>query len=157
MKFDIAEIEELSGSGGRVYSVFVGDDDETLFDKFLAENAQLPETQEMLNRIRAMAESTGFLRQFFKEGEGALADGVVALRVGQLRLYGIYFNSSVILFGSGGWKPRHARAYQDDAALCARAQEVREIAREINKGICGGQIRINSDGTLDDTNFETYD
>ena len=58
----------------------------------------------MLHKIIVMATKTGCLKQFFKEGEGSLADGVVALSVGNLRLYGIYFNNTVVLLGSGGEK-----------------------------------------------------
>lgn len=83
------------------------------------------------------------------EGEGIWADGVVALNhTGCLRLYGIYFNDTVILFGSGGYKPPHVRAYQDYSPLNAKAEQMKEIAQTIMKRIRSGELRIEEDGTL---------
>ena len=104
-----------------------------------------------------MADDTGCRREFFKEGEGKLADGVMALSVGRLRLYGIYFNKTVVLFGSGGYKPEGIRAYQEDPFLNSKVKQVKCIAEKINKGICEGNIKIKKDGTIDYENFEDYE
>ena len=96
-----------------------------------------------------MANDTGCRRQFFKEGEGAWGDGVVALRgTGTLRLYGIYFHDAVILFGSGGYKPPGVRAYEEHPPLYAKAQQMREIAKRIYRMITEKEMKIDKDGTI---------
>ena len=102
-----------------------------------------------------MSEKTGCIRDFFKEGEGVLADGVMALKVGKLRLYGLYFNKTVVLFGSGGVK--NVRAYQEDPYLNAKAEQMKYIASKINAGIRDRSIKIGEDGTIDCKDFEVYD
>ena len=156
MKFEIKELEELSGKKAHIYSVVLDGDDNTLLEQFFNENmGHANELQTMLSKIRTMADDTGCRRQFFKEGEGAWADGVVALKAGQLRLYGMYFNNALVLFGSGGWKD--VRAYQEDPKLNAKAQQVREIAKKINKAINEREILIGGDGEIDTKNWEDYE
>lgn len=159
MRFEITEIPSLSGRKAHVYSVVVQGDDETLLEQFFDENKEghADDLRTMLAKIQTMADDTGCKREFFKEGEGSLADGVVALRCNEMRLYGIYFNSTVILFGSGGVKRKGARAYQEIPELNAKARQVREIARKINKAIDDGDIRIEYDGTINYENWEDYE
>jgi L-rhamnose mutarotase len=38
MKFEIVELSELSGSKATIYSIFVDDDNKTLFENFMIEN-----------------------------------------------------------------------------------------------------------------------
>ncbi len=102
-----------------------------------------------------MANDTGCCRQFFREGEGRLGDGVVALAVGNLRLYGIYFNNTIILLGSGGIK--NVRAYQDDPFLNAKVEQIKYVAAKINKGIREKDITLSEDGGLNFDNFEVYE
>ena len=102
-----------------------------------------------------MARKTGCLKQFFKEGEGKFANGVVALSVGNLRLYGIYFNSTVILLGSGGEK--NVRAYQDDPILNAKVEQIMYIAKKINDAIADREIIVSDNGELNFDNFEVYE
>ena len=98
MKFEIKELEELSGKKARIYSVIIDGEEDTLLEQFFNENKNhADELQTMLSKIKTMADDTGCRRQFFAEGEGAWADGVVALKAGKLRLYGIYFNNTVVL------------------------------------------------------------
>ena len=90
MGFKIVEMEGLSGPKAHIYSVVFDGDKETLLEQFFNENSSEEELLiKMLGKIKSMADKTGCLRQFFKEGEGKLADGVVALAVGNIRLYGI--------------------------------------------------------------------
>lgn len=150
MQLDFKEIDELTGSKARVYSVVLDDEEETLLEQFFNENADNEDDlNKVIYKIKTMANYTGCRRSFFKEGEGAWADGMVALKsTGTLRLYGMYFNETVILFGSGGNKPPGIRAYQDYPPLNAKAQQMREIVKEINKRISNGELKINDDGTL---------
>lgn len=151
MEFDITEVKNLSGPRAHVYSVILGGDKNTLLEQFFDENKnRLQDLKKVVHKISVMANNAGCLKNFFKEGEGALGDGMVALKgTGQLRLYGIYFHDSVILFGSGGHKPPGIEAYQDYPPLNAKAQLMREIAKEINKMIKEKELKVNKDGTLE--------
>lgn len=156
MGFEIVEMKDLSGSKAHIYSVVFDGDKDTLLEQFFSENSSEEELLvRMLGKIKSMADKTGCLRQFFKEGEGRLGDGVVALAVKNMRLYGIYFNRTVILLGSGGMK--NVRAYQDDPVLNGKAEQMRYVASEINKAIRDRSIRVSDDGELDCKNFEVYD
>lgn len=149
-------MEDLSGPKAHIYSVVFDGDEETLLEQFFNENESEEELLEgMLSKIIAMANNTGCLRQYFKEGEGKLADGVVALSVGNMRLYGIYFNRTVVLLGSGGIK--NVRAYQDDPSLNAKAEQMKYVASKINTAIRDRDLKISEDGVLDCENFEFYD
>jgi hypothetical protein len=156
MGFEITEIEELSGNKARIYSVIIDGEEGTLLEQFFEENKDYrKELSTMLYKIKTMSEKTGCIREFFKEGEGVLADGVMALKVGKLRLYGLYFNKTVVLFGSGGVK--NVRAYQEDPYLNAKAEQMKYIASKINAGIRDRSIKIGEDGTIDCKDFEVYD
>lgn len=84
MSFQIKEMDSLSGTKAHIYSVLFDGDDDTLIEQFFNENEGNEHLTEMLRRIITMANDTGCCRQFFREGEGRLGDGVVALAVGTL-------------------------------------------------------------------------
>ncbi len=152
MNFEIQEVEDLSGQYAHIYTVLVEGDDATLLERFFDDNAiHEDELMDILQRLKVMGTATGCPRHFFTEGEGALGDGVVAMKSGKLRLYGIYFNRALVLFGSGGWK--ETRSYQEDPILNAAAMQIREIAKVINKAIIDRDIIIEDDGTINDDNF----
>ena len=156
MRFEITEIEDLSGSETHIYTVRIEGETYTLLEQFFEENKMYEEDlTKILDKMMVMANQTGCKRDFFKEGEGVWADGGVALAAGKLRLYGMYFNNMVVLFGAGGYKD--VRAYQDDPHLNARAEQMKRIASEINKAIRERTIRVNDDGTLNTEDFEQYD
>ena len=101
-----------------------------------------------------MGESTGCRRQYFKPYEGRAGDGVMALRVGQLRLYCLYFDKTAVFFGSGGYKPPEAHAYQEVPELNEKAEQMKDIARIINNAIKDKDIEIDKDGSLIINNWE---
>ncbi len=152
MNFDIVEVEELSGRCAHIYTVRVEGDDNTLLEQFFDSNADHEEELvDIVQRLKVMGNRTGCRRHFFTEGEGVLGDGVMAMKSGKMRLYGIYFNNAVVLFGSGGWK--ETRTYQEDPKLNKAAMQVREIAKIINKAINNREIIIEPDGIINDDNF----
>ena len=156
MGFEIVEMKELSGDKAHIYSVILNGDGDTLLEQFFNENSSQEKLlKKMLIKIKTMADKTGCLRQFFKDGEGRLGDGVVALAVQNLRLYGIYFNSTVVLLGSGGIK--NVRAYQDDPVLNKKAEQVKSIASEINRAIINKEFKVSDNGELEADKFEDYD
>ncbi|HRF85362.1 MAG TPA: hypothetical protein PLN34_02220 [Alloprevotella sp.] len=150
MEFELKEIDQLSGPKAHIYSVIPDGEDATLLEQFFEENAaHKDDLNKIIHKLLTMANDTGCRKTFFKEGEGNWADGVVALKgTGLLRLYGIYFNDSVVLFGSGGYKSPETRAYQEDPLLNSKAQKMKDIAKEINRLILNRELIIGTDGNL---------
>ncbi len=104
-----------------------------------------------------MAKYTGCRRDFFKHNEGAAGDGVAALRVGQIRLYCLYYDRTAVIFGSGGYKPPHTRAYQETPALNAKAELVKKIAKAFNKALIDKDIKVEEDGSISGLKLISYD
>lgn len=152
MDFKITEIDSLTGAKAHVYSVIMEGEDESLLEQFFNENAKYKkDLLKVINKIHVMSHDTGCRKSFFKEGEGDWADGMVAIKsTGRLRLYGIYFHDAVILFGSGGYKPANIKAYEDYPPLNEKAQQMKEIAKEIYRRITHGELKVYNDGTLED-------
>lgn len=151
MNFEIKEVRNLTGAKARVYSVILDGEENTLLEQFFEENVEhIDDLKKVLYKIHVMAHDTGCRKSYFKEGEGAWADGMVALQgTGHLRLYGIYFHDAVILLGSGGHKPPGVAAYEDYPPLNAKAQQMRTIAKEIYRMIREKELKVHEDGTLD--------
>ncbi|MDO4310141.1 MAG: hypothetical protein Q4C43_05385 [Prevotella sp.] len=151
MNFEIIEMKNLTGAKARVYSVILDGEENTLLEQFFNENIEYKDDlKKVLYKIHTMAQNTGCRKSYFKEGEGAWADGMIALQgTGLLRLYGIYFHDAVILFGSGGYKPPQIAAYEDYQPLNVKAQQMRAIVKEINRMIAEKELKIHEDGTLE--------
>ena len=93
---------DLSGKMAHIYSVTLKGEEQTLLEQFFDDNAEYEEELNTIYaKLRAMGDKTGCRYEFFKHHEGALADGVAALRVGQIRLYCLYFDRTAVFFGSG--------------------------------------------------------
>lgn len=151
LSFEIKELEYLTGEKAHVYSVALEGDDKTLLEHFFDENSEFrSDLKKIVNKLFVMAHDTGCRKCFFKEGEGSLGDGMVALQdTGRLRLYGVYFHDAVILLGSGGYKPLGVKAYEDYPPLNEKAQLMKGIAKAINEMIKRKELMINEDGTLE--------
>ena len=151
MNFEIREMKNLTGAKAHVYSVILDGEESTLLEQFFNENVEhIDDLKKVLYKIHVMAQDTGCRKSYFKEGEGAWADGMVALQgTGHLRLYGIYFHNAVILFGSGGHKPPGVIAYEDHPPLNAKAQQMKAIAKEIFRMISEKELKVHEDGTLE--------
>jgi hypothetical protein len=159
MDFEIVELDEFSGDKAHIYSVCVDGNDNSLFDEFLLENEQYQDwLNEILVKLQNMGNNTGCRRGFFKHEEGKPGDGVAALRVGQLRLYCLYFDNTAVIFGSGGYKSPDIRSYQEDPALYAKASQMIKIAEAINKAIIEKDIVIDDNGEIQtELNSLSYD
>ena len=132
-----------------IYSVTLRGEELTLLEQFFNENAEFKEELSIIaGKLMVMGNDTGCRYDFFKHHEGALADGVAALRAGQIRLYCLYFDRTAVFFGSGGYKSPDIKAYQEDSALNEKATQMREIAARINKAIVEKDIVIEQDGSL---------
>ena len=87
MDFDIIELADLSGEMAHIYSVTLKGDELTLLEQFFEDNAEyVEELDTIIQKLILMGKETGCRYEFFKHHEGALADGVAAIRVGQIRL-----------------------------------------------------------------------
>ncbi len=138
-----------------IYTILPDGAKSTLLEQFFEDNKQYKEeTTEIINKLRTMGDETGCQRYFFKHNEGALADGVAALSVGCIRLYCLYFDKTAVFFGSGGYKPPKAHAYQEVPELNAKAQQMRNIAKKINDAIKVKDIVIKDDGSLEINNWD---
>ena len=158
MDFDITVITDLSGEMAHIYSVTLKGEEQTLLEQFFEENAEYEEELDtIIQKLMIMGNETGCRYEFFKHHEGALADGVAAIRVGQIRLYYLYFDRTAVFFGSGGYKSPDIKAYQEDPALNKKAMQMREIAARINKAIIDKDIVIEEDGSLTINYWEDED
>ncbi|MDL2230195.1 hypothetical protein LJB87_00170 [Alistipes sp. OttesenSCG-928-L06] len=151
MKFEIIEIEELSGDKGKIYSVSLNDEDQTLFDKFVEiHDEQFPaEIDEITNRLHGMGNNIGHRYDFFKHDEGIPGDGVCALYdipERSLRLYCIRYGCVAIVLGGGGKK--NVRAWQDDSTLAENAQLMINISRKISERMEEGDLKLTDDGLV---------
>lgn len=158
MKFELVNIDEFSGEMAQIYSVIFEGDDMTLMDHFFEDNAQYKEElTEMAKKLISMGNDTGCRIQFFKENEGAIGDGVVAFWYKRMRMYCLRIGSACIILGDGGYKPPEISAYQEDALLNSKAQQMRKIAACINKAIIEKDIRIENDGAIIITDFAEFE
>lgn len=151
MHFDIVNIEEFSGPKAQIYSIMYEGDDMTLMDHFFEDHIEThpDDLEEMALKLHVMGNDTGCRAHFFKPNEGAPGDGVVAFRYNRMRLYCLRFDNTCIFIGSGGYKPPDVKAYQEDALLNSKAQEMRRIAACINSALKEKDLKVMDDGTLD--------
>lgn len=142
----------------QIYSVMFENDDMTLMDHFFEDNAIYEEElKEMAKKLISMGKSTGCRIQFFKENEGAPGDGLVAFWYKRMRMYCLRIGSACIILGDGGYKPPEISAYQEDALLNSKAQQMRKIAARINKAIIERDIRLENDGKITITDFAEFE
>jgi hypothetical protein len=112
MKFEIVKLNKFNGNRCGVYSIFIDDEQQTLFDRFLEENSILfkHEISDLVLRIQSINKKFGARQSFFKIDEGIPGDGVCALfdlPNSNLRLYCIRYGNSIIILGGGGQKPKN--------------------------------------------------
>lgn len=164
LKFQVTLLEELSGEKASIYSVVLGDDSISLFEKFLVEFEDTLDTELMniLARLRAIGHATGARENYFKLNEGELGDGVCALYDSpskKLRLYCIRYGTQIVILGGGSLKPKHIRAWQENERLKVEANRMIEISKRITEAINDpySTIKFSLDGlTLQgDLNFES--
>ena len=153
MKFEIVELENLSGSKATFYSVLVDDNSETLFEKFYEENKITfrEELRSIVKTLDTIALDNGARRSYFKENEGKLGDLVCALYdtpKSNLRLYCIRLGNTVIILGGGGQKIKTIRALQEDVKLTEENYLMRKLSELLYKKIKEGEIYWQDEMTL---------
>ena len=153
MKFELIELENLSGPKTTFYSVLIDDDSETLFEKFYEENKDIfrEELKSIVKTLDIIALDNGARRTYFKENEGKLGDLVCALYdtpKSNLRLYCIRLGNTVIILGSGGQKSKSIRALQEDEKLTKENYLMRTLSDLLYKKIKEGEIYWQDEMTL---------
>lgn len=152
MKYKIVQLSQFNGNKAGIYSVYLSDEQKTLFECFLRENIITFKSEiiDINKRINAINKKTGARDIFFKLDEGIPSDGVCALYddpAHNLRLYCIRFGNSLVILGGGGYKPKTIRKLQDDPKLKAENYFLREISALITERIKSGEILFSEDGT----------
>ena len=153
MKFELIELENLSGPKATFYSVLIDDDSETLFEKFYEENKDIfrEELKSIVKTLDIIALDNGARRTYFKENEGKLGDLVCALYdtpKSNLRLYCIRLGNTVIILGSGGQKSKSIKALQEDEKLTKENYLMRTLSDLLYKKIKEGEIYWQDEMTL---------
>ena len=118
-----------------LYTVRMNDDNQTEFDKFLA-NEEVRANQEfgaILVRIDEIADKYGAQERFFKLKESSALDTVAAIWRGDIRLYCCKYSKVILILGSGGIKK--TRTYQEDDALNNSVKLMAEVSQAIDKKI----------------------
>lgn len=163
MNFRIVRLDDLSGAKATIYSAILEEDEKdqmSLFDRFLAENSTAfrDEINNILSRIKTIADKTGSRDHFFKRWEGNPGDGVCALYDDperRLRLYCIRFGTTVLILGGGGDKPKPMKALQESEKLEYENKLVRIISSKLAEKISEKEIYWSDDQVelLGDFNF----
>ncbi|MGV8093507.1 MAG: hypothetical protein AB2L24_16730 [Mangrovibacterium sp.] len=162
MKFKIVQLEQFKGYEAGIYSIYLFDEQQTLFDCFVRENVNSfkSEILDIIGRIRTINTKTGAREKFFKLNEGKPGDGVCALYDepnSHLRLYCIRYGNALIILGSGGNKPKTIGALQEDDKLKKENYLLRTISELIKDRTRSGEIEFSEGGTTltGDLEFDT--
>lgn len=133
-----------------MYSLFVEEENKTLFDLFLQENiSHKSELIDIIKRLNTIGKKTGANEKFFKHNEGKPGDGICALYDmpdSNLRLYCIRYGSVLIILGGGGVKPKTIRSLQEDEKLKQENYLLRNISEQIARRIKEHTIEYDNDG-----------
>ncbi len=160
-------MDPFSGSEVKVYSIIPEGEEETLFNKFVDENAVAykEEVKDILKRLMQIGHTTGARESFFKhEGDKEFlrkfGNYVWALyddNEKKLRLYCIRFANVAIILGGGGYKDKSVRKWQDDKKLSEEVRKVMAYAESILKQLDDGDLYWSADRTELEGNLKNYD
>jgi hypothetical protein len=149
MNCEIVKLEEFSGNQTSVYSIYIEEEEMTLYDRFVIENKEqfLAEINDINNRLISIGK-IGARENFFKLKEGNPSDGVCALYDNpnsNLRLYCIRYGTSIVLIGGGGYKPKTISALQEDKKLKEENYFLRELSKEIKQRMLDKELKFTTD------------
>jgi hypothetical protein len=156
MKFELKEIERLSGRRCKIYTVLIDGEEKTLFGQFLEENeGNFPQELDAIFRdLIDIGRRHGARDHYFRpKKEGKLGDGVEALfdvPNAHLRVYAIKYGNILLILGGGGYKSKDIRAFQEDSKLTKENYLMRQISNILYKAIKDKDLRWNKQGD----NFE---
>ncbi len=167
MKYELMKLD-LSGEGASIYTVYLEDENTTLFDRFIQENIgeYKEEIEDIVLRVKAIGR-WGARSQWFKMGEGIGKSGqhVCALYDHpnkNLRLYCIREGTPLVILGGGGVKSKKIRELQQDPKLTKENYLLRVISDAIFERVRSGEIKYINDymdleGNLKFVNNEEYE
>ena len=144
MTCEIVKLEAYSSYGAGIYTVYIEEEEVTLYDKFVAENISefKNEVVDINNRLLSIGK-IGAREQFFKLKEGFPGDGVCALfdnPNSHIRLYCIRYGS-----GGGGPKSKLIRGLQQDSKLTFENYLLRAISKEITREMIQKELKFTTD------------
>lgn len=150
MKYKIVKLNKLSGNKASIYSVYLEDEEKTLFERFLEENkiSFKSEIMDLVSRLSTIGRKTGACEHFFKNNEGIPGDGVCALYDkpnSNLRLYCIRYGTQIIILGGGGHKPKTMREFQKSDKLTEENYFLRDLSKTIKQRMDDDEIEFSSD------------
>ena len=162
MNYKIVQLQQFSGIKAGIYSIYINDEQQTLFERFVKENYSLfkSEIDDIVKSLITINNKTGAREQYFKLDEGIPGDGICALYDNpgsNLRLYCIKFGSSLLILGGGGHKPKNIRALQRIDKLKDENYLLRDISKQVTERIIEKDIQFSEDGTEIFGNLEFND
>jgi hypothetical protein len=151
MNYKLVKIKNLSGNKASIYTVYLEDEDQTLYDRFLKENFNSFKSEiiDLNQRLKTIGNDTGARHGFFKHREGIPGDGVCALYDNPdktLRLYCVRYGTLLVVIGGGGEKPNNIKALQENDKLTIENYIMREISQDIQRRMEDGEIQFTKDG-----------
>ena len=150
MKFSIINIEPLSGTKAKVYSVKFEEkyaSELVIFvHKFHDTHPQI--IDEAIQRIRLIAQREGFQNSFFRRECSETHNVFRLFETKDIRLYCIKFDTTLLLFGSGGIKKNKEKKLKDNPYLEKEVKKLQKIEDAINKRIKSGELSITSEGFI---------
>ncbi|MBA4411563.1 MAG: hypothetical protein C0397_19355 [Odoribacter sp.] len=150
MKYKLVKLNKFSGHQASIYSIFIEDEQKTLFDRFLEENKNLflSELKDITARLNTIGHYTGAREKFFRFKEGIPGDGVCALfdvPDSNLRLYCIRYGSLIVILGGGGYKPKGMASFQENTKLQDENYLLRQISSDIKRRMADDEISFTDD------------
>ncbi len=150
MDYNLIKINNLSGSKASIYTLVPKVGGATLFDDFILENKNTypQEILSIAERIKSIGKVVGAREGYFKINEGIPGDGVCALYDdpnSNIRLYCIRYGMSLIVLGSGGYKSKSIKAFQENDDLKDKNYFIREISAQIKIKMAEKDLRFSDD------------
>jgi len=137
MECELVKLDNLSNDETSIYSLFIEDENKTLFDMFIEENVinHKAEVEDIIKRLHNIGK-VGARIHFFKVDEGVPGDGVCALYDNPnsyLRLFCIRYGTQIVILGNGGYKPKNENYF------------LRKVSKEITQRLSEKDITITKD------------
>lgn len=151
MKNKLVRLRNLSGDAASVYSIYYSDKDAVLFEKFVKDNMRHSpeEVMDIVRRLRSIGTITGAEESYFKLDEGLIWDDAVCalydIPEKHLRLYCILVSEKILIIGSGGFKSKDIRKWQEDPQLTSAVHEMMHFSAIIKAKFEHGSLYISDD------------
>lgn len=158
MNFELTKLDYLSGKKATIYSIYVDDNEVTLFERFLEENMdEYPqEIESLFKTLNSIGKATGYDKEILyrksrkatggaKPGEGKLGQNIDALYDGpnkNLRLYLVYCGRGTIILGGGGFKlkSKETQKLQDTPKLKSENYLLRRFVKVFDEALSDREI-----------------